>query len=673
MANLYLDPTNGNNTNDGTSFANRVLDITNGITAARTSPGDVIRIMKSEDPVSLGYSATWTNLSNLVTLQNSASALAKEITFCENSWSASPNVTCTTNSSTYKQGTKSSSIAVGSSFTTGILAYYPTGTIDLSTYDKVSFWMRTSNAQSSGVFRIDLCSDTIGAVPVSSMTIDKSFSTNNWKCVTLNNSSSASCSAVQSVSLYAISDPGTPTILLDNILACTKLTLTCVISKNSSATATEHYPIQSISGSEIRLDYHTDSTGGDVIPGYFGPTETVLTYKTEPIRIANSSFTTQDAGDSVSGSLYSGGWDQTNMSTQTGITIIDVQDDSSQCISNSYDYNSFENIVAMRGANSINAAGWYSTYTNCAAMLAGNNSGILLGNYVKVLGGFYSNNSSYGINTNNGAYNLSISGAACNNNGNTGYRLFTNNLYLYSCSANNNQGTAGFFFLNGISVFDNLFAFSNTFGGGIYVGGASNSAKVTGRKLTTSGNTYGVFNGGSSTVELDDVYLTDSTPVFTTNEAIVNISRWNGLSTGMRVYDVSTVAGKLNTVHVHGSTTASIETVALSTRTPDFPLIHYIAPFAVKSTGTLTFSVWVKRQTSANVGARLFLRKNQNAGITTNQIATASAASNTWEQLTITCSPTQNTMLQFELHSWQIPGGGGTASIYWGDFSVTQA
>jgi hypothetical protein len=60
MATYYLDYENGNDANDGLSFANRWKTMTNGATAARIAPGDTIRIMGSPEPTSLGIGATWT-------------------------------------------------------------------------------------------------------------------------------------------------------------------------------------------------------------------------------------------------------------------------------------------------------------------------------------------------------------------------------------------------------------------------------------------------------------------------------------------------------------------------------------------------------------------------------------------------------------------------------------
>lgn len=61
MATFYLDFENGNDANDGTTFANRWKTVTSGATAVRLTVGDTIRIMGSPAPTSLGQSATWTS------------------------------------------------------------------------------------------------------------------------------------------------------------------------------------------------------------------------------------------------------------------------------------------------------------------------------------------------------------------------------------------------------------------------------------------------------------------------------------------------------------------------------------------------------------------------------------------------------------------------------------
>lgn len=61
MATYYIDFEGGNDASAGTSFATRWKTITSGATAARTAPGDVIRIMGSPAPTLVG-NATFTSM-----------------------------------------------------------------------------------------------------------------------------------------------------------------------------------------------------------------------------------------------------------------------------------------------------------------------------------------------------------------------------------------------------------------------------------------------------------------------------------------------------------------------------------------------------------------------------------------------------------------------------------
>jgi len=130
MTIFYLDPVDGNDGNDGLSFANRWKTFNSGATAARTAPGDTIRIIASPDPTSLGITATWTNNSQSVIL---ASALTQNI-YMDEAWTASANVTASLNTANRKEGANCVQLAIASAFTTGKAAYYATGTLDLSSY-----------------------------------------------------------------------------------------------------------------------------------------------------------------------------------------------------------------------------------------------------------------------------------------------------------------------------------------------------------------------------------------------------------------------------------------------------------------------------------------------------------------------------------------------------------
>lgn len=668
MATLYVDFTNGNDANDATTFANRVKTITSGITAARTAPGDTIRLMKSEDPVSLGVNGTFTNQSQTVTL---GSAVTANIDTCETTWTGvAANVTQTT-SATRKEGSLALQLAVAAAFTTGQIAYKTIASTNFSAYTKVSFWIRTSIAVASGVLKVSLCSDTLGVTAVNSFTINEPLAATSWKCITFDNAAALG-SAIQSISIDAISDPGTVTILLDNILACTNLTLTSLISLNSSATSLEWYPVKSINGTTVIIDQGTVTLASTTSRGYSGTTTTATCYKREPIRIT-AGQTIQETAALGSISTYSGGWDTTNMSTQTGITFIDLGDQSNTNFSfNAFQYINVENLAVVRGN-----IGFSSTYTstysiglqNCAAIGTNTIGFNALGSSVYMNNCYALCNNSYGIGA--GLYGAVVTGSYFNSNITAGINqcsgLFNN------CSLNNNSlyGVRMATSTNApLGAGDLTIMNSNLKDNGNY--GAANEIGVLNLVSCTAGNNataISVLN--YATTNVDNFSSTDAT-VYSVGNNIgrINVSRHGGSVTDARVYErTSAIAIQITASPVHGTATKSWQHIPTALHMSNSPLIQKLSPIAVLSSGTtFTFSIWVQRD-STNVGARVLLRGGQVTGVATDVIATASAAINTWEQLTITASPTQAVPIVIELQTWQSAGSG---NIYWGDAIVTQ-
>lgn len=231
MATFFLDLEGGNDANDGTTFANRWKTYTSGATAARIAPGDTIKVMASPDETLLG-DATWTNLSQTVTL---ASAVTQSITDCGTVWTASTNVTSSV-IGTRKQGSLAVSNAIASGFTTGLAAYFATGTLDLSGYQQVTFWMRTTTAYAASTLSLRLCSDAAGVTTVNTIALPPISSTNVWVPITVD-TGGALGSSIQSIALYCDLDPGVLTLTLDNITAVKSaasadmLALTSIIAK----------------------------------------------------------------------------------------------------------------------------------------------------------------------------------------------------------------------------------------------------------------------------------------------------------------------------------------------------------------------------------------------------------------------------------------------------------
>jgi len=327
MATLYLDLENGNDSNDGTTFANRKKTLAGA--SAIANPGDTVRIMASTTPNSLGVDGTFAKGSTTITL---AAAQNAAIDTGESAWTASANVTCTTNT-TRKQGATSASIAIASGFTTGLAAYKDFGSTNFSAYQQISFWfMQTSGTL--GGFDIKLCSDAAGATPVDTFSIPAAVITNGWNRVTIN-LGSAMGSSIQSVAFYVTTDSGAQTYLIDNMVACKapgtgELTHKTLIGKQKSLGAggddsETWYAIRAIEGTTITLDLLNSSNAGSTTNGrYWGTSETVTAYSLFPSYVPTSVATADlqwTAGGTDTQTLtISGGWNRTDMTTQTGQT-----------------------------------------------------------------------------------------------------------------------------------------------------------------------------------------------------------------------------------------------------------------------------------------------------------------------------------------------------------------
>lgn len=215
MSTFYLDIEAGNDASDGTSFANRWKTFTLGATAARIAPGDTIRVMAATDATDMSQNATWTKGSQTLTL---TTAVTQTIDMCETAWTASANVTTSTTSNS-PEGTNSAGNQFAGAFTTGLASFKATGTLDLSGYQQLSFWLYTTAAFAASTLSLRLCSDVAGVTTVDTLAIPAITPTSQWIAITVDKGSALG-SSIKSIALYADLDPATPTVYFDNIIAC---------------------------------------------------------------------------------------------------------------------------------------------------------------------------------------------------------------------------------------------------------------------------------------------------------------------------------------------------------------------------------------------------------------------------------------------------------------------
>lgn len=351
MTIYHVDPVNGNDTNNGLSWSTAYKTLNRGSTTGSTlinyfHPGDIVKIAKSPDPVEAGI-ITWNKDSFILNFDD---PLVKKLDYSYRAavgWIASTYITYTLPSGgkcvLYSYGSVAQNyyakFVIGSSFTTGKIAYesvpsYNTDPpYDFSGYTKISFWIRVSVAIPASRFKICLCSDTIGNTIVDEFFIPaiRTDLANRWVPITLTNGTALG-SSLQSIALYAVSDPGLVTIDICDIIACNNLTYTCLISKNSLATGGEEawYPIDSILDNRIALatianKNYSYTLTVNMASMYSGVTETVRTFARESlIASSNNDWLSFASGEPDNFIEFQGGYN-TLTDEQDGETFYDYQ------------------------------------------------------------------------------------------------------------------------------------------------------------------------------------------------------------------------------------------------------------------------------------------------------------------------------------------------------------
>lgn len=336
MATFYLDTENGNDANNGTTFALRKRNLSSftGLVG-----GDVIRTITTPPFTNMG-TATWTDNSALISALPTGYIEAVEPGNV--AWTAAPLGITTATSTTRKLGTTSSLFNVLAAFASAVfpaqLAFRATAAnLNLSAYTGLSFWMRKTtsggNLFPDGRFRIRLCSDALGLVSLQELSFTypntsggASIVQNQWTPVVLQ-TNAALPSGINSVAIYMSSDPGACSFIVHNMVAikgdsnAQHISHRSVISKNTVGEPLA-YPINAfVSNTSLQISPHgSDPT---TLRNYRGVTETVNTWALRPI---NPFMTTAQRTLGMSGAdgnpiILSGGWDATAMSVQSGHSV----------------------------------------------------------------------------------------------------------------------------------------------------------------------------------------------------------------------------------------------------------------------------------------------------------------------------------------------------------------
>lgn len=622
-------------------------------------------------------------------------------------WTGVTNVTVTTQSAagTSKESSLTDQFAVNATFTTGKIAYRTlASTLNLSSYQQVSFWIQQTSGTlaTDGNLRLRLCSDSLGDTVVNTLNVPAITAVNTWYPVTVDNGSALG-SSINSVSLALTSDQGAQTFRIANIIACKapsaadSLTLNSLIGKNDGM----WYGIQSIDGTRVILDTHSGASPTSAVNSqrkYCGTTETVTTYKKETA-VITATQTNTSAGTAGNFVTISGGWNRTDMSTQTDETIVDGQY-RQQPLSFTANYQSVNGFSIVRGnlsggllITSTTGSEFDINFINTCAGDAVVMSGTAIKNTVTVanieMTGAFGLSST--VNTKSTTYGFDrICGViqdgiksldqgarfstigtvdSCNN----GINIAGVNNTIGTITEIKNCITSAINFGGGSVYYNNIrienlgtltnngsYAFHNVGYGVIYVANGS----------TTGHTAYVVLKVGTNPIYFRSVDFNESSSIWfirsaTLAECQIYMEDNNG---------VDYIFGELGSIQTDTTTrhTASGKSWALKPtsntgRTESYPMRLKVARAAVAASSLVTVSAWVNRSNTA-ISARLYVAGGQVPGVN-ETFVDASGTANTWEQISLTFTPSAAGVLEIEFLAW-----GGTTNTAWiDDISITQA
>jgi hypothetical protein len=738
MATFYLDFEGGNDDNNGTTFANRWKTITNGATAARTAPGDTIRIMGSPAPTSLGQNGVWTSQAlqatktlsaatnatpiaititghgystgdtvvvtgvvgntaangtweitvtdaNTFTLDNSAgdgnrtsggtarlrnntrvmlaSAVTQNIASTgpgRAAWTQGANVTATL-STTTKEHYQSDSIAIAAGFTTGLAAYWPTGTIDLSGYQQVSFWIQqtTGTIGAAGAVDLRLCSDAAGVTAVNTISIPALGATGRWMPVTVDLGTNLG-NSIQSIALYVNTDNGAQTFLLSNIIACKassaadSLTLTSLIGKNT--TGETFWGIQSINGTRVMLDADTNATPtSTTLRGYYGTSETVTTWKRETIKLGPAASagtalqTIQESGTDGNPITYSGGWDRTAMSTQDLETWLDGVNGNGYGINCDTSWTTIANIAGVRFDRVLNGGQTQATGADISLIAANNASGgaVTYSSAGKVFTAFLcANGASPFTSSSVGSQIVDLGNVYSNGTVLSSFRVTTNSSIKLN-SYNNNTA-------------------------GLRVTG-STGGKLINSKFGQNDNGRSIETTGSASIlYCYDCLFDDATEYLVTTNGAENFLYSQNHDQTANNHKIFSHGFLISSAIDQRKTASGISWKIQPTNTTSWnssrPVTLSLAKVACAANSLVTIKAWMRRS-NTGLTMRLVCKGGQIAGVDTDVVDAMTAAADTWAEQTITFTPTEVGVVEITAEAF----GGTTFSGWVDDLTISQA
>lgn len=658
-----------------------------------------------------GTGGTITKVTNM-RVELSA-AVTKNVALCGNrnqkpNWTASANITTSIVNAgvANKEGIEYLQIAIAAGFTTGKAAYYTLpSAIDLSAYQQLSFFLKPSSNSlltADADVSIKLCSDTTGDTPLHTFNLPANTNANLWTPYTIDNGAALSAS-VQSIAVYVNVDRGAGNILLDNIIACkapsdpASLSLTSLLGKNVDG---EYWwAIQSINDRRVCLDSQVGQIAPSQQRGYYGVSETVPTYKREPITYGAglSLGTSQRAGTSASAMFtITGGWDRTNMAVQSGETWFSRRFDATSVVLqlaafNAIDKVSFAHYAAAPLSISADCRIGTMNFAGGTGGISFNTLRLTVTDALNFIGGasvVQAGGSVTGSGNNINALRF-FSTVGQPFNGLVLWGSYIGSLEIKNCASPNTTTGVGVRY-GSVTLVDN--AAGLTIDREVTIGtltitncAAAAITPVTngiGSSLvlggSTSGNTSGVAWGNTHlNLCLRNFSIGEATKIAASTSYTnlrVELEKESGVAAAHTIYLADGLIQAQTSVVYSGSAYAwKFSPTNATTRDSNFPVDIPIARRPVKAGSLVTVSARVQRD-NTGLTMRLKCKGGQLTGVGSvgsDISASSAAAANTWEQLTITFTPTEDGVVEFTMEAW----GGSAWNGYYDphDLQITQA
>ena len=616
----------------------------------------------------------------------------------DGSWVESSNVTVDETSSRWCGDVKSTKFVIAGGFGTGKAAYFPTGTLDLSGFQQISFWMKYENNPQTvnNALSLRLCTDTAGDTTAHTVNIPRSMNyTNQWRAITVDLGTNLN-SAIKSIALYVEIDDGALEIHFDHIIACKAKGSADAISNNSlfskNNTAEPHWhPVHHIYedfiviGNGLAIGNNHREHLGELDWGYAGTSETVTTYITQPYRIdTNTTGTGTDGAqryrvdsrtDHISvGSTpikILGGWDQTDMTTQNCITWIQSPYRDFTAVQFQHSHKQVDRYGVIDGGNG-------AIYLNNTSVCSATNihtirgrSGAYYPQFYRLYGKDNILNKLYSGYTQ--SYGMSLQTTSTHN----GDMQVIDDVITYG---NQSVGIYGFngatFLVKNWRSFHDRHPLHAHEGTKVIVdspqikGGEAPGQSINGSHLTYLSPTL-------TNLRYDLLTPTSQTPHYGT----LAVYKWNGSANDHRVeinrrglfrtessvrHTASGLAWRLTPTYQSTSNANTHMQYG-----PDYiPPALTVLKVAVTAGKLVTVKAWLRRD-NTNLNLRLRLISGKQPLIASSDVtASCTANADTWEQVTLTFTPTNSDVAEIDFEGW---GGTQQYNGYIDDITVTQA